>query len=74
MRLSLPAPSLTVPSQRRLLASQLITLLTTPVVYLLLDKLRRRSPLERALGRHGEDAAASPAAAAPGTPAATQAT
>jgi multidrug efflux pump len=27
--------------------------LTTPVVYLLLDKLRRRSPLERQLGRHG---------------------
>ncbi|MGV3573263.1 MAG: efflux RND transporter permease subunit [Ramlibacter sp.] len=37
-----------------LLASQVITLLTTPVVYLLLDRLRRRSPLERQLGRHGE--------------------
>jgi multidrug efflux pump len=37
-----------------LIASQLLTLLTTPVVYLLLDKLRRRSPLERQLGRHGE--------------------
>ena len=36
-----------------LIASQVITLLTTPVVYLLLDKLRRRSPLERELGRHG---------------------
>jgi len=36
-----------------LIASQAITLLTTPVVYLLLDKLRRRSPLERQLGRHG---------------------
>jgi multidrug efflux pump len=36
-----------------LVASQVITLLTTPVVYLLLDKLRRRSPLERQLGRHG---------------------
>jgi multidrug efflux pump len=35
-----------------LVASQIITLLTTPVVYLLLDKLRRRSPLERQLGRH----------------------
>jgi multidrug efflux pump len=35
-----------------LVASQVITLLTTPVVYLLLDKLRRRSPLERQLGRH----------------------
>jgi multidrug efflux pump len=37
-----------------LIASQVLTLLTTPVVYLLLDKLRRRSPLERQLGRHGE--------------------
>jgi len=37
-----------------LIASQLITLLTTPVVYLLLDKLRRRSPQERALSRHAE--------------------
>jgi multidrug efflux pump len=37
-----------------LIASQVITLLTTPVVYLLLDKLRRRSPLERQLSRHGE--------------------
>ncbi|HUR90222.1 MAG TPA: efflux RND transporter permease subunit [Ramlibacter sp.] len=35
-----------------LLASQAITLLTTPVVYLFLDKLRRRSPLERELARH----------------------
>jgi len=35
-----------------LIASQVITLLTTPVVYLLLDKLRHRSPLERQLGRH----------------------
>jgi multidrug efflux pump len=38
-----------------LVASQVITLLTTPVVYLLMDKLRRRSPLERQLGRHGDD-------------------
>jgi multidrug efflux pump len=37
-----------------LVASQVITLLTTPVVYLLMDKLRRRSPIERQLGRHGE--------------------
>jgi multidrug efflux pump len=37
-----------------LIASQVITLLTTPVVYLLLDKLRRRSPLERQLGRYIE--------------------
>jgi multidrug efflux pump len=34
-----------------LIASQLLTLLTTPVVYLLLDKLRRRSPDERGLSR-----------------------
>jgi multidrug efflux pump len=32
-----------------LIASQLLTLLTTPVVYLLLDKLRRRKPDERHL-------------------------
>ncbi len=37
-----------------LLASQVITLLTTPVVYLLLDKLRRRGALERQLSRHGD--------------------
>ena len=36
-----------------LIASQVITLLTTPVVYLLLDKLRRRSPHEKLLARHG---------------------
>ncbi len=34
-----------------LVASQLLTLLTTPVVYLLLDKLRRRSADERHLSR-----------------------
>ena len=34
-----------------LVASQLLTLLTTPVVYLLLDKLRRRTPTERQLSR-----------------------
>jgi multidrug efflux pump len=39
-----------------LIASQVITLLTTPVVYLLLDKLRRRSPHETLLSRHGSDA------------------
>jgi multidrug efflux pump len=38
-----------------LVASQLLTLLTTPVVYLLLDKLRRRSPDEKLLSRHVED-------------------
>jgi multidrug efflux pump len=34
-----------------LIASQLLTLLTTPVVYLLLDRLRRRSPDEHQLSR-----------------------
>ncbi|MGZ3184977.1 MAG: efflux RND transporter permease subunit [Telluria sp.] len=40
-----------------LIASQLLTLLTTPVVYVLLDKLRTRSPDERHLSRHPGDAA-----------------
>jgi multidrug efflux pump len=35
-----------------LIASQLLTLLTTPVVYVLLDKLRRRSADERHLSRN----------------------
>jgi multidrug efflux pump len=35
-----------------LIASQLLTLLSTPVIYVLLDKLRRRSPTERQLSRH----------------------
>ncbi|MES2972007.1 MAG: efflux RND transporter permease subunit [Pseudomonadota bacterium] len=43
-----------------LIASQVLTLLTTPVVYLLLDKLRRRSPLERELSRHGDSAQPQP--------------
>jgi multidrug efflux pump len=34
-----------------LVASQVLTLLTTPVVYILLDKLRRRSPAEHELRR-----------------------
>ena len=34
-----------------LIASQLLTLLTTPVVYVLMDKLRRRAPNERNLAR-----------------------
>jgi multidrug efflux pump len=34
-----------------LIASQLLTLLTTPVVYMLLDKLRKRQPDERHLSR-----------------------
>jgi len=37
-----------------LIASQLLTLLTTPVVYLLLDKLRRRTAHERLLARSGD--------------------
>ncbi|NMM11958.1 MAG: MMPL family transporter [Rhodoferax sp.] len=38
-----------------LLVSQVLTLLTTPVVYILLDKLRHRSPAERQLSRtHGD--------------------
>jgi multidrug efflux pump len=37
-----------------LLASQVLTLLTTPVVYLFLDKFRRRSPLEKEFARHGQ--------------------
>jgi multidrug efflux pump len=37
-----------------LIASQVLTLLTTPVVYILLDKLRRRSPDEQALARSAE--------------------
>ncbi|RYF41973.1 MAG: nodulation protein, partial [Comamonadaceae bacterium] len=41
-----------------LVASQILTLLTTPVVYLLMDKLRRRSPLEGQLARNPEPQAA----------------
>ena len=36
-----------------LIASQLLTLLTTPVIYVLLDKLRRRGADERHLSRAG---------------------
>ncbi len=36
-----------------LIASQFLTLLTTPVVYLALNRLRRRSPNERLLARDG---------------------
>ena len=36
-----------------LIASQLLTLLTTPVVYVLLDKLRRRAPRRAAVPRRG---------------------
>ena len=38
-----------------LIASQLLTLLTTPVVYVLMDKLRRRSPYERQLSHHPDE-------------------
>ena len=38
-----------------LIASQVLTLLTTPVVYVLLDRLRRRGPSERHLSRHADD-------------------
>jgi multidrug efflux pump len=37
-----------------LIASQFLTLLTTPVVYLALDRFRRRSPHERLLARHDD--------------------
>jgi multidrug efflux pump len=40
-----------------LIASQLLTLITTPVVYLLLDRLRRRSPNERRLARAADEPA-----------------
>ncbi|MNW05881.1 Multidrug resistance protein MdtC [compost metagenome] len=36
-----------------LIASQLLTLLTTPVVYVLLDKLRTPAPNEQHLSRAG---------------------
>jgi multidrug efflux pump len=42
-----------------LIASQLLTLLTTPVVYVLLDKLRTRSPEERARLQAAQAAATS---------------
>jgi multidrug efflux pump len=35
-----------------LIASQVLTLLTTPVVYILMDKLRRRSPSEQQFSHH----------------------
>ena len=41
-----------------LIASQLLTLLTTPVVYLLLDKFRLRSPDEKMLARHSSESEA----------------
>ena len=47
-----------------LVASQVLTLLTTPVVYLLLDKLRRRGVDERHLSRAGAGPMSSPAGTA----------
>ncbi|NVE01688.1 efflux RND transporter permease subunit [Massilia sp. BJB1822] len=47
-----------------LVASQLLTLLTTPVVYILMDRLRARGPNERHLSRTG----GAQASAAPITP------
>jgi multidrug efflux pump len=44
-----------------LIASQFLTLLTTPVVYLALDRFRRRSPHERLLARHDEAQGTQPA-------------
>lgn len=38
-----------------LIASQMLTLLTTPVVYVLMDKLRRRNASERHLSRHVDE-------------------
>jgi multidrug efflux pump len=38
-----------------LIASQLLTLLTTPVVYILMDKLRRRGPSEQQLSKIHSD-------------------
>jgi multidrug efflux pump len=49
-----------------LIASQLLTLLTTPVVYVLMDRLRRRPPDEHRLARAGV-AAAPPALSRPAT-------
>ena len=43
-----------------LIASQVLTLLTTPVVYLLLDKLRRRGADERHLSRSADASGAAP--------------
>jgi len=40
-----------------LIASQLLTLLTTPVVYVLLDKLRRRPANEKFLSRAADASA-----------------
>jgi multidrug efflux pump len=51
-----------------LIASQVLTLLTTPVVYILMDKLRRRSPAEQQFSRIHDDHHGGQATAAPTTP------
>ena len=51
-----------------LIASQLLTLFTTPVVYVLLDKLRRRGGSERHLSRHADVLPAVPSTQAPSLP------
>ena len=43
-----------------LLVSQLLTLITTPVVYLYLDRFHKRSPEERGLSRAGGAAEPAP--------------
>ena len=48
-----------------LIASQVLTLLTTPVVYVLLDKLRTRTASERELTRHPLDDEDGPSLAKP---------
>ena len=48
-----------------LVASQLLTLLTTPVVYVLLDKLRTRKPDEHNLTRHPHEDESGPSLAKP---------
>jgi multidrug efflux pump len=51
-----------------LILSQLLTLYTTPVVYLSLDRLRSKVAALRARGRAPERSAPDPVAADPGKP------
>jgi multidrug efflux pump len=51
-----------------LIASQVLTLLTTPVVYMLLDKLRRRGGDERHLSRAADLPPTAPAPQLPASP------
>ncbi|HEX7984136.1 MAG TPA: efflux RND transporter permease subunit [Duganella sp.] len=48
-----------------LIASQLLTLLTTPVVYILMDKLRRRGPSEQLLSKHSSEIHSDPSPSTP---------